>query len=287
MTDIIRRYLRTGTKVACVMIRSQLLLLLTVATLVSCDVASVSEENDSTQPFSAFMTDEEIIDKAYDASFEVPAGFHIDERADTSGSFSIYHVKDTTVSYELCSDNFTEAFSWESADNENRSVNGTYVDSYENEQYFEIIRELSFPDSVGNISDPTSPGFSRVFKCSYVDRGGVDRDQRSGFAGTLNARPLTEDSLKALVEYLWQFTFFWPAQKTVLDSYSGDDGDEFEHTLVLALLTSQGTDECDLLEVVEWVFTVDKQSGSISKSYDPLFDFRTELVDGTPQKCES
>ena len=237
MPDIIRRYPGTGTKAACVMIRPQLLLMLTVATLVACDVATVGEEDDATQPFSAFMTDEEIIGKAYDANYEVPAGFHIDERADTDGSYSIYHVKDASVSYELCSDDFAEAYSWESAENEIRSVNGIYVDSYENDRYFEIIRELSSPESVGNISDPTSPGFSRVFKCSYVDRNGVDRDQRSGLAGTLNVRPLTENSLKVLVEYLWQFSFFWPAQKTVLDSYSGDNGAEFEHTLLLALLT--------------------------------------------------
>ncbi len=197
----------------------------------------------------------------------------------------MYHVKDASVSYELCTDSFDEALSWESADNMSRSVNGEYVDSYENDRYFEVIRELSFPDSVGNITDPTSPGYSRVFKCSYVNRDGVDRNLRDGYAGTLNIQPLSEEAIRTFVEYMWQFTFFWPARKTVLDSFSDELANSYQHTLMLAFVTNQGFDKCDLVEVVDWIFTVDKDDGQMTKEFKLLYQFDAELVNGTPQKC--
>jgi hypothetical protein len=233
-----------------------------------------------------YPSDEEIVAKAYDNTYNVPEGFFVDERANTTRSYSMYHVNDASVSYEVCSDDHAEAAAWESADNESRSVNGVYVDSYENDRYFEIIRELAFPDGIGNITDPTSPGFSRIFKCSYVNRDGVDRNIRDGYAGTLNVQPLSEDVIRNFVEYMWQFTFFWPARKTVLDSFSDERADTYRHSLMLAFVTNQGVDKCDLVEVVDWVFTVEKDNGQVTKEFTLLYQFEAQLINGLPERCD-
>jgi hypothetical protein len=234
-----------------------------------------------------YPPDEEVMAKAYDSTYNGPEGFFVDERANTTRSYSMYHVQDTSVSYELCSDDYAEAAAWESADNESRSVNGVYVDSYENDRYFEFIRELDYPNGIGNITDPTSPGFSRIFKCSYVDRDGVDRNIRDGYAGTLVVQPRSGEVIRTFVEYMWQFTFFWPARKTVLDSFSEQLAETYQHTLMLAFVTNQGFDKCDLVEVVDWIFTVDKDDGQVTKEFKLIYQFDAELVNGTPQKCEN
>ena len=232
-------------------------------------------------------SDEDVMAMAYDNTFNVPEGFFVDERANTTRSYTMYHVKDASMSYELCAGNYAEASAWESADNESRAVNGVYVESYENDHYFEFVRELAFPDGIGNITEPTSPGFSRVFKCSYVNRDGVDRNLRDGYAGMLNVQPLSKEATRIFVEYMWQFTFFWPARKTVLVSFSEEVGSEYRHTLLLAFVTNQGFDQCDLVEVIDWVFTVDKDDGQVTKEFKLLYQFDAELVNGTPQKCQN
>lgn len=230
-------------------------------------------------------SNEEVLTKAYDTSYFVPEDFLVDERADTPGSYTVYHVKDSSNSYELCTDSFVEAQSWESADNASRAVNGDLVTSVENDRYFEFVRELSFPDSIGNVPGSTSPGFARVFKCNYVNRDGADRNLLDGYAGQLNARPLSEAAISTYSEYMWQFTFFWPASKKVLDTYSAESAEDYSNTLVLAFITNQGTGACDLIEVVEWEFALDKSSGEISKHYRPVYQMEAQLDNGIPREC--
>ena len=260
----------------------------------SCLLVSAcrSEGTDGVDQTSAIAvrvlpSNEVVLAKTYDNSYHAPEDFYVDERADTPGSYSLYHVKDQSISYELCADTYDEALDWEAADNASRAVNGDYVTSVENDRYFEFVRELSYPDSIGNVSGPTSPGFARVFKCSYINRDGADRNLLNGFAGQLRVRPLNEEVIKTYSEYMWQFTFFWPATKKVLDSYSTEASDAFHNTLLLAFLTNQGDDECDLIEVVDWVFSVDKSSGEIAKSFRPVFQMEAHQVDGSPQECSN
>jgi hypothetical protein len=229
--------------------------------------------------------DEEVLALVYDDDYRVPPGFYVDERAGTPGSYTIYHVKDVSLSYELCTDDYDEALALEAADNERRAVNGVFAGSSENARYFEVTRDLAYPDSLGNVAAATSPGYARVFKCSYVDREGVDRNLRDGYAGRLNARPADAAALRGLVEYLWQFAFFWPTRAKVLDSFSGAEPGFVRHTLRLGLVTPQGDGSCDVVEVVDWVFSLDVSDGRIDKSFELRRRFEAERVDGVPRKC--
>lgn len=230
-------------------------------------------------------SNEDVLQKIYDQSYQVPAGFYVDERADTPQSYTVHHVKDPSVSYELCTDEFAVAREWEEADNAARSVSGYFVDSVEHERYFEIVRELTYNDGVGSVERATSPGYARVFKCSAVNRDGVDRNLRDGYAGLLNARPLSTATVKEFAEYLWQFTFFASKERKVLQSFTRETSDRIEHTLLLGLAHSQGFDRCDRIEVIDWVWSVDKATGEVSKSYNPLYEMEAKLTAGVPETC--
>lgn len=231
-------------------------------------------------------SDQDVINKIYDPAYSVPQGFFIDERASTSQSYTVHHVMDSSASYELCTDDFEVAEAWETADNAARSVNGFYVGAYENERYFEFIRELSYDDDVGNIGDLTSPGFARIFKCSNTVRDGVDRALLSGFAGTLNTRPLSDAAVREFAEYFWQFTFFPERYKKVLSSHSDNDPSSLDRTLLLGFASTQGTGRCDRIEVVEWRFVADPVSGVVTSSFETVRGFEAELVSGSPTLCQ-
>lgn len=234
---------------------------------------------------STLPSDAEIIGMVYDNSYSVPTGFYVDERADTDRSFTLHHVLDNSGSFELCTDDYAEAYAWEAADNASRAVQGFFVESVETERYFEFARELSYDADIGNIDDITSPGFARVFKCSHTDRTGVDRNLLDGYAGRLNSQPMDAGSVRVFAEYLWQFAFFPNARRKVIGSVASAAGDTFEHTLQLAFASGQGIGECDRIEVAEWRFSADRDTGEVHRAFQTVRVFEAVLQSGTPVLC--
>lgn len=233
----------------------------------------------------AMPSEQRIVSLLYDNSYSVPAGFFVDERAATGRSYTLHHVLDDSTSFELCTDDFSVALAWEEADNAERSVQGYFVEAFENTRYFEIARELSYENDVGNVDDLTSPGFARIFKCRNTSRDGVDRFALNGFAGTLNAQPLTTDSIRVFAEYLWQFTFFPNSRKKVIATYSSQDDGSLRHTLRLAFATGQGAGRCDRVEVVDWQYSVQRNSGEVSRRFDVLHRFEAQYEAGVGRIC--
>ena len=235
---------------------------------------------------TALPSKESIVEKVYDPDYRVPDDFFVDERAGTGGSYTLHHVMDESASYELCTNDYSVAETWEAADNDSRQVSGHYVGAYENERYFEFIRELSYEDGVGNVDGPTSPGFARVFKCSNTVRDGVDRTLLTGYAGRLNARPLDAARLREFAEYLWQFTFFPERHRKVLASAPMAADGKLEHSLLLAFASGQGAGRCDRIELVRWTFAADQATGDIRSDFTELLAFEAELLSGSPRLCD-
>jgi len=231
-------------------------------------------------------SNEDILAKAYDRNYSVPDGFFIDERVETTRSYTVHHVLDESNSFEICSNDLVAAQALEEADNDSRAVNGYYVTSYENARYYEFVRELAYTQDVGNIADITSPGYARVFKCDHTNRDGVDRALLDGYAGRLNTAGLDSVTLREFTEYFWQFTFFNVAAKKVIASYATTGASTLQHTLLVALLVNQGTGACDRVDVVEWRFSAEPSSGEISRQFELLHSFDATLSDGVPTFCE-
>lgn len=243
-----------------------------------------SSQAKSTAPTAAIPSNEDVLNIIFDNDYSVPDGFFVDELVATNTrSYTVHHVLDASNSYELCSDDLVEAQAWEQADNDSRAVSGYYVSSYENARYFEFVRELSYEQDVGNINEPTSPGYARVFKCAHTNRDGVDRSLVNGYSGTLAANALDDTMLREFTEYLWQFRFFNVSRKVVLDSYSLS---ATRHALLLAFVVNQGAQQCDRVDVIEWRFTAHPQSGAVSKEFEIVHSFTMTLNNGSPQICE-
>ncbi len=246
--------------------------------------SAVATTNDASTSVASTPDNEVILEKIYDADYFVPVDFFVDERVATSTrSYTVHHVLDASKSYEVCTDDLVEAQALEQVDNDSRAVSGAYVTSFENARYFEIVRELSFDQDIGNIGDPTSPGYARVFKCAHTNRNGVDRALLDGYSGILATNVLDTAMLGEFTEYLWQFRFFNVSRKIVLGSYSDAS---MSHTLLLAFRINQGAESCDRIDVVEWRFSADPQTGSIGKEFDVIRSFSATLLNGVPQICE-
>lgn len=232
------------------------------------------------------LSDAEILARIYDPEYSVPDGFFIDPRADTDRSYTVHHVLDDSNSYELCTDDYQTAVAWEESDNATRAVSGAFVSATETPRYFEFVRELEYGSDAGNVGDPMSPGFARVFKCSNTNRDGVDRTLLDGYAGAINSRPIGPTAVRDFTEYLWQFRFFPSARGVVLDSVKGSANNHFQQTLKLAFRHRQGADRCDRIELADWRFSVDRATGYVEKRFSTGRSFEARLVAGTPTICD-
>lgn len=230
--------------------------------------------------------DREIAARIYDPDYSVPAGFFTDARAGTSASYTVHHVMDASGSFELCTDDFATAEAWEAVDNANRAVSGYFVGAAETERYFEFVRELSYPGDVGNVGSQTSPGYARVFKCSNTNRDGVDRSDLNGFAGMLNVSPRNPEDVRVFAEYFWQFAFFPYRHRKVLDSVGGATAGSVDRSLILGFAVNQGDGRCDRIDVVDWTFTVDRDSGRAEQRFDTIHSFEARLESGSPVLCD-
>jgi len=272
---------------------SQKLLIPTMAFLAACGGGGGAGDTSPPPGVTAADTlkttmpsDIQIARLVYDTNYSVPSGFFVDERAGTDRSYTVHHVMDTSSSFELCTDDYAVALAWEEADNASRSVQGYYVESYDNARYFEFVRELAYTNDVGNIEDVTSPGFARVFKCSNTSRDGVDRSLLTGYAGMLNARPLDQRAVREFAEYFWQFAFFPTSRKKVIESNSLASNAALQQTLVLAFAINQGAGRCDRIDVAEWRFSADRVSGEVSQSFDTIANFEASSENGTVTICD-
>ena len=270
----------------------RLLILIAAGALSACGGGSAVEPDGTASPGESATPatgtlHQDVITKVYDPDYSVPSGFFVDERAGTAGGYTAYHVKDSSISFELCTDDYYEALDWESSDNVDRVVNGVFVDAHENEKYFEFVRELQYSSDVGNVQGETTLGFARVFKCSSINRNGVDRNLRDGFGGTLNNQPLTAAAVRDFTEYLWQFEFFTASARKVLDTYTTETDHAIGHTLRIAFPYNQGADRCDRIEVVDWNFSADRATGDISRSFRFLYGLEAERVDSTARQCDT
>ena len=228
-------------------------------------------------------SDLEIAQLLYADTQRTPSGFHVDSAPTESGYVATSHLKNVDLPdasnaapYELCSDDWTTALSW-SDQVAAASVASILTDTNTTTSYYEF----------GRTRPGTPAGYvrARVYRCSYLDRTGVDLNHATGAAGKLNQRPLTATELQLLAEYLWQFTAYNNYGSAVLKSSGTRSNSGLQHSLIIALLTSAATGGCDRISVFDWTHSADAQTGQLDLDTRSLWDFGAHLVAGQVKLC--
>jgi len=231
------------------------------------------------------QTDQEIATALYNDSARTPQGFYTESTPPATGYVATVHVKSRDVfsnnalpQYELCSDDWNEAYSWAEQAAQNGSQNGNLVETNTTSNFYEFVRERT--------TQPTGVTRARIYRCAYLDRGGVDLGGTDSYAGQLNLRPITSTAIRELSEYLWRFTQFNNYGNAVLKSSTMTDTNGFQQDLTIAALTLQGAPGgCDRIDIYSWTHTVDAQSGELTLTASRLWDFAARRIGNLAELC--
>jgi hypothetical protein len=232
------------------------------------------------------LTDQQIATALYNDNARTPQGFYSDISAPTTGYVATVHVKSRDVfnnnalpQYELCSDDWNEAYTWAEQAAQNGTSNGNLLETNTTTNFYEFVRERT--------TQPSGVTRSRVYRCAYLDRGGVNlSDANATHAGQFNLRPITSTSIRELAEYLWRFTQFNNYGSAVLKSATSTATDELQQDLTIASLTLQGAaGGCDRIDIYSWTHTVDAQSGELTLTASRLWNFASRRIGNLAELC--
>jgi len=244
-----------------------LVVLATVVMVSSCEPPPETEAPDTLSP-----GDQEIAARLYAGTTRTPPGYLDDPVPSGFAQVTTYHVKASQLavpgatSYEVCSDDWTQAFAWSE---QVALASPRYLDFVGNQstdRYFELDRvPRGQPDRYVRM---------RVYRCSYLDRTGVDTTAAAGFAGVLNVRPLDAAALRELNEYLWRFTLFNNADHAVIASESRP-AVGLAHALTIASLErAVAGANCDRFILQDSILAADSATGELQRTAAFVREFR-------------
>lgn len=243
-----------------------------------------AQSNSASAPASVANPDLDLARRLYAGNERLPGGFYSEPRpANVTGTIATLHLKSGDLApgsaqFELCTDDDAEALEWSERV---PAWQGQYTDVVETRvdaRLFEIVRVPR--------ADPSALLRHRVFRCGFVDRTATDLAAEAGPAGVLNARPVSLDALRQLVEYLWQFTPQNNADHVVISSTGTDDGARLLHTLRMArLVRAANAGGCDTIEVLDWVHSLDVQSGGLHRTLGTVRRFGARVNGGNAELC--
>jgi hypothetical protein len=239
-----------------------------VATIVLVSACEVPADSPAFPGTPLAADDARIAATLYAGTPRTPPQFRSDDTPLGFAHVTTFHVKSqqlapSLASYELCTDDWNEAFDWSEQVAAQSAELLDYVVSTTTDRYFEFDR---MPRT--NLHHYVR---MRVFRCSYLDRTATDATG-AGFAGVLNARPIDASTLRELSEYLWFFTPYNDADHAVLASQPRP-ADGFAHALTIASLERAASDACDRVVVRDWTHTVHAETGVLELAITAARDF--------------
>lgn len=238
-------------------------------------------------PRPVAKTDLEIAQSVFTDSERTPPGFQLDPPPDWDGQVATFHLKNVDLAalppsesrHEVCTDDWNAALAWSEQVAQAAPAYSDLAETTANDRWFEFGR-------VVRSADPRYQRM-RIFRCSYLDRVGVDLGADAGGAGTLHRRPIDATTLAALSEYLWQFTMYNNFGHSVLASRGKAAGGPLEHELVIASLERGTAGSCDQVVVRSWTHRADPASGALTLTTQPLWSFRARQNAGTIELCSN
>lgn len=260
--------------------------------LSACGGGGGGESESAPQPAQApsparavTQTDAEIAALLY-ADQRTPPGFYADTTVAVAGYVATSHLKNSDVvtppagatAHELCTDDWNQAMEWSEAVAAAAPNYADLVATDSNTRFFEFGRVPR-----GQVGAYLR---ARVYKCEYLDRGGVNLQAPEGAAGRFNRRPFSATDLRELSEYLWLFSTFNNFGNAVLKSSGHGTGASLSHTIHLATLTrAPGTGGCDRVDVIEWTHAASSQTGDLQRSRRALWSFGARQVGSAVEMC--
>ena len=256
-----------------------------VSLLSACGSAAESQGSNISSADSAFNMK---IARALYFDLKTPAGFYQEDFQDDA-FYSISHIKNTSLlpvvdrdessSYELSSDDFSEALAWSDQAAEYQLSHKQLIDNTETWLYHQFTRF--------NPDYPQFINLHRVFKTSVLDRNGVIRsDEDSRYKGRITLLNLTADKVKFIIEYLWTFTLSNNFSNAVVESYTTETDIAFVHIMEQARLDLSHSESCDQVKLYEMRYTVPKDSGFIWKEKVLMREFSAKRIGDYLEICD-
>lgn len=257
----------------------------------SCGGGGSGEDTPATSPIAqqrpTLLTDQEIAALLYAGAPRTPTGFATETSPPSYAYVNTSHVKNTDVAdvatdaaqYELCTDDWNEAFDWSETAQQRASQYADLVATNDDARYFEFARVRS--------SDPQVYLRGRVFKCAYLDRTVNDLRAQQGSAGVLQSSPVTAEALRELSEYLWQFTSYNNFGHAVLSSTGSATATTLGHTLLIANLERNGwSSTCDRITIETWRHDAVIATGALTRSVEEQWTFGAREASGAVEMCD-
>lgn len=200
--------------------------------------------------------DEKIVNLAYSQTYMYPSGFKFQPDLDGSVYFeNTVSIGSSETSWiELNTNDQQQAKDWSEISSDKSSYYRDLVSENETEKYIEFKRV--------NSSNTNDAILSRVHKSSYFVPT-FDKFQPTNTIGTLKKRPINKETTKEFIEYLWANNLIGTTDKVLeydLEEYS----DKIRYNLKSAFVANGDFGLCDRIEITQFIFLVEKQSGAVT-----------------------
>lgn len=233
-------------------------------------------------PASLSDADREIAAALYAGTTRTPAGFAADPAPASFAQVTTLHLKSSQIAapsatlHELCTDDWSVALAWAEEVAAQASPYLDLVATDTTARWFEFGRVPR--------GTPTQYVRMRVLRCAYLDRTGVELGLDTGYAGTLNVRPLDAAALRNVVEYLWLFTPYNNAGHAVVASTPR--GPALAHVLTIATLErGANASACDRVTLRDWTHEAVPATGLLTRQVAVVREFGVRQDGATVVGC--
>lgn len=198
----------------------------------------------------------DIVEKAYSKTYQYPPGFNF--QRDLDGS--LYYENTVSIGAsqtswtELSTGDKQQAKDWSETSSSTSAYYRDLIEERETEKYFEFKRV--------NSTNTKDVILSRVHKSSYFIPT-YDKFQPTNIIGTLKANSVNVETTKEFIEYIWTSYTIEHTDK-VLEYSIIDHSNKVEYNLKSLSLTHGDFGLCDNIEIKDFDFFVDKQSGLVT-----------------------
>lgn len=207
------------------------------------------------------LSDSELEKLAYSESAKYPPGFY---RENPDSLIFYEHVSHKP----LFTNDKDEALKWSEASGKSSSEPTVLAESRETNKYFEFKR----------VDPKTGQSIlSRVHKSSYYEGCypyNCPQDNGTEMIGYLKFRPMTQESVKEFVEYLWHIKYLDYSGPRALSSSIRETPEGYTQTVKVLSFGKGDWGLPDSIGLGKEIFYIDKRSGEVRRRFKTIKSIR-------------